>query len=327
MADEFPLREHLDKLVEDLHQLVPDALEQFDEESIHKARVTTRRLKAAVELLDSVLDSDHAKPFAKVGRKLRRRLGPMRDMDVMIGHLDDIPQASKFAPAVDYLKQQLQIKREKARSESTQKMSPIKVVGRLASWSALRRDVTEAGDRTESLIEQSVHRQVREFQAQSQGLGHGTDPHALRIAGKSLRYTLELAKASGHQLPSDVLKTFKRMQDMLGTWHDFVVLASRAMKVSVKNDLPLHDPALQRQVLELTDYCMRRAQRQLDLFQQTWAKKGPDLTQAIESVFAKMPVPIEQKKDPDPSGSDELPAAEPPVQPLPDVSTTPPTAA
>src|SRR5512144_2927868 len=103
----FPLCQHLDSLVDDLRRMIPEALEEFEVEAIHKARVTTRRLKAALDLLESALDADHSKPFARLGRKLRRRLGPMRDVDVMLEHLDEIKPTSPLAAAVDWLRQRL----------------------------------------------------------------------------------------------------------------------------------------------------------------------------------------------------------------------------
>ena len=52
--------------------------------------MATRRLKAALDLLKPVLSDEHLKPFSKVLKKFRRRLGPMRDLDVMIEHLGEI---------------------------------------------------------------------------------------------------------------------------------------------------------------------------------------------------------------------------------------------
>src|SRR6185312_16160926 len=77
----FPLLAYLDELVEDLHKNVNKALRAFDADAIHDARVATRRLKAAMGLLESVISSEHRKPFGKVLKKLRRRLGPLRDLD------------------------------------------------------------------------------------------------------------------------------------------------------------------------------------------------------------------------------------------------------
>src|SRR5207249_3352290 len=65
---EFPLLEYMDSLVEDVRGHVPDALKKWDADAIHDARVGTRRLKAAVDLMEPVLSKEHRKPFAKVLR-------------------------------------------------------------------------------------------------------------------------------------------------------------------------------------------------------------------------------------------------------------------
>jgi len=47
------------------------------------------------------------------------------------------------------------------------------------------------------------------------------DPHELRIAGKQLRYTVEMMQKSGHRPGTAFVRTVKRMQEELGLWHVF----------------------------------------------------------------------------------------------------------
>jgi CHAD domain-containing protein len=285
---------HLDALVDELRRHVPPALQQFETDAVHKARVATRRLKAAVDLLSSCLDKDHARPFAKLGRKLRRQLGPLRDADVMIGHLDEIRKATKAASGAAWLRQRLVREREAARAGSAGKLSASDVLSRLGAWWALREDVIECHAAIPSLLGESLHLQLDRFNEQADRLinktegGDGSaagDPHELRIAGKALRYTLELAQAQGHEMPKALLKTFKRMQDCLGTWHDWVVLAERAMQASIDENLPLHDASTQRQVLALIDFGITKAQRELDRFAKLWQEQGPQITRTVREAF------------------------------------------
>ena len=44
--------------------------------------------------------------------------------------------------------------------------------------------------------------------------------HALRIAGKRLRYRTELLKELGHASVKRRIKALKLLQDELGNWHD-----------------------------------------------------------------------------------------------------------
>src|SRR5437763_11826824 len=64
-----------------------DILKQEDIEAVHKMRVASRRLRAALDAFESCADP---KPFKKVNRsvkKLADRLGTVRDTDVMISGL------------------------------------------------------------------------------------------------------------------------------------------------------------------------------------------------------------------------------------------------
>jgi CHAD domain-containing protein len=338
--DAYPLCQHLDELVDELRQRIPDALQEYDEGAVHKARVATRRLKASLELLKSVLDQDRARPFAKFGKKLRRRLGPLRDTDVMIGHLDEIKPESKLAEPSAWLNERLKKGREQARAKSSSKASAGDVLSRLGTWWAIRQDIVDANPAVTSLLSETLHTQLERFIEHANHLhrqpvpfpglslsksGPGTDvtqghadPHQLRIAGKSLRYTLELAEAEGHKLPKIVLRTFKNLQEHLGTWHDFVVMSERAMQACLEEELPLHDPAMQKQVLKLMDYALTRAQRELDRFSEQWAKHGQEISRTIRELFPLTHPATLPKTDHGPADSPP-----PPVQEAPSIIVPP----
>ena len=60
-ADEPPLLAHLDRLIGELHTQAPKALNDWDEEGIHRARVATRRLSAALDLVKPVVGKKRRK--------------------------------------------------------------------------------------------------------------------------------------------------------------------------------------------------------------------------------------------------------------------------
>ncbi|MFW6413197.1 MAG: CHAD domain-containing protein, partial [Oceanicaulis sp.] len=106
-----------------------------------------------------------------------------------------------------------------------------------------------------------VHQQLHEFASMADEAAGVTEPqpdaprldvHELRIAGKALRYTLEIADSAGVQLPKVVARQFKAMQDDLGLWHDFVILADRAVREAIEAELVLHDSQLARNVLDMS---------------------------------------------------------------------------
>jgi len=291
---------HIDALVEHLRLLVPQAIRDGQVESIHQARVTTRRLKAAMDLLGPVLDAEHVKHhrrrFEKTLRKLRRRLGPLRDLDVMGGHLKELPKTAPRRDAIEWLQGRLQSARESSAHEALDDAPPTTVLSKLGAWWGLRDDIVEACEAADELLAQSVHEQLDDFAsesarlvspaASSDGNGHPVDPHAIRIAGKSLRYTLEMAIAAGHAIPSDVMKSFKKMQEALGLWHDYVVLTERMLAMSSEAQLAHHDIPMQQNILGLSQLTLRRAEQHLNRFAELWKARGETMSASIRSIFA-----------------------------------------
>jgi CHAD domain-containing protein len=319
-AAEAPLLLHIDRLMEQLHAQVSKALDAGEVEGIHQARVATRRLKAALDLAEPVVGKKRRKPLARVLRKLRRRLGPLRDTDVMLEHLQEL--AAKHEPAARWLADHLSSRREALRGESEKKGSSADVLAALGAWYPVREQIRAGADALPGLLVESLHLQLDAFVEQADRLTAGVaaqDPHQLRIAGKALRYTLEMAVAQGHDLHGSVLKTFKRMQETLGAWHDFVVLTDQAMRSSLDELLGHHDPALQEKVLDLARVTLRRSARELEQFGGLWTAKGADLTASIRTTFPLSPpaAVTEPKTDPGPgdSAAPEAPAAAPPVDP------------
>ncbi|CAN5552365.1 hypothetical protein BH10PLA1_BH10PLA1_07140 [soil metagenome] len=329
MSPELPpsLATYIDDRVNDLRVLIPKALYDFDSEAIHKARIATRRLTAAVRLLHPVLTDSHRKPFERALKKIRQRLGPLRDMDVVLKHLRELPEFAVHPSAVSWLSGRLINRRDEKRDKLGGKSSANKLLGRLGKWWALHAEVDEASKATDSLLAESVHLQLDAFAEQADALatqslaetGQSADPHTLRIAGKKLRYTLELSVDQGSELPKAVIKTFKQMQDELGHWHDMVVLSEAIVDVTIDRQLPHHDANLAGQIFDMARHAMLRSERAIANFASQWASAGPELVITIRRSFRlTKPIeytaveaapseaaPTESKTDPDPSLTDE----------------------
>jgi len=329
--DEFGLLSHLDELMDELHDNVPKAIREFDVDGIHDARVATRRLKAALGLLKGILSDDHRTGFDKVLRKIRRRLGPLRDMDVMIEHLEKLESHPTQGAAATWLKTHLHQQRDDERAESKEKAGSADLLSKLGAWWHVREEIVDARESVDSRLAQSLHLQLDAFVERAEGIvrqlsreapaKERQDPHELRIAGKLLRYTLELAQSEGHDLPAAVLREFKRMQELLGNWHDDVVLIQCAMQMSLDDQLSYHDLEMQERILDLSRFFLRRASKELSNFSSHWKKRGADVTRTIRERFPlTTPVQVnELKTGPDPAGSNGTPA---PATSAPDVAST-----
>jgi CHAD domain-containing protein len=155
----------------------------------------------------------------------------------------------------------------------------------------VRHEIIDGHEAIETLIAQSVHSQIDAF-AQHAAEKVAGDPHALRIAGKSLRYTLEMAKHHGYTLPKGATGIFKRMQDSLGIWHDYVVLTERMLCETVECDLALHQPKLQSEILGLAQWTLHRAQSHLKKMEDLWNSRGEQLRGQLREAFP-LTTPVE----------------------------------
>jgi CHAD domain-containing protein len=291
---DFPLLDRLDELMSKLGPLAKAALDDFDPEAIHQARVATRRLSAAARLMEPVLSRRHRKPWVSGLKKLRRRLGPLRDADVLISRLESPAKGGKSTPAADWLRAYLEQKRQAVREEVRQKDAGSRSLRRLADWPAVRAEVAEAREAVDTLLAESLHLQVDAFAEQADQLASADEksptddrpnPHDLRIAGKALRYTLEMAELEGHSPGVVVLRQFKRMQQLLGDWHDQVVLGDEALRAVAEAELLHFDAGLAQSVIELARQAAKRSAVELSAFARLWRQQGGTIVQRIREAF------------------------------------------
>lgn len=307
---DFPLLDHVDKQMAKLQENVTGALQKFDEEAIHDARVATRRIKAALDLMGPVLSKRHRKPIDRGLKKIRRRLGPLRDADVMLSHLRTLENDRRLATSAHWLGQRLEATRKRLHQEATEEgPSADKSLRRIESWPLVRLEIAEARDGVDHLLAESLHAQVAAFAEQANRLSAQMrtqktqtaaattedgpaespatrqNPHDVRIAGKALRYTLEMADAEGHSPGHRLMTSFKRMQELLGTWHDHVVLADTALSEVVAAELTHHNPELSDRVIDLARHATKRASQELSTFCRLWDGKGQEILNKICSMF------------------------------------------
>ena len=328
-----PLVGYLDGLVERLLSQSAEVLATEPIDAVHQARVATRRLKAALDLVEPLVSNRSRRAMIRVLRRVRRRLGPVRDIDVMIGHLDELsprpsdPSGETRPPSAGaWLTEELEHDRLDAMDDARADRTIARLPQKLRRWTKLRGQVAEHAAALDALIRESLARQSADFATAAGELAGGdatdirgaesVDPHVVRIAGKALRYTVEMAQAHGHPLPDHIAKSFKKMQDALGLWHDHVVLTERAMQVSAECMLAHHNLSLQRDVLELALQSLAEAGAQLEKFKSLWRENGEGLLEAIRAAYpAEHVASVDasgSRTDHDPSGSPAPPATDGP---------------
>jgi CHAD domain-containing protein len=223
------LKKRVDQFTRVLH-----AVEKGDVRALHQARVTSRRLRELVPMLQ--LDRHTAR---KLGRRLRTvttRLGTVRELDVLLLLIDELHVSGR--PGSRSLGR-VGVGVSKQRDEARKHLSahlPVSEMGRLAR--KLDRIADELRD-VEASSSKSAARSWRwaidaRVAGRASRLLSAIDDagalylperlHAVRIALKKLRYGAELATEAGGTAPGPDLRLLKRGQDLLGRMHDLQAL-------------------------------------------------------------------------------------------------------
>jgi CHAD domain-containing protein len=223
------LKKRVDQFTRVLH-----AVEEGDVRALHQARVASRRLRELVPLLQL----EHG-TTRKLGRRLRKvtgRLGTVRELDVLLLLIDELHVSGRRGSGgLGRVGVRVSKNRDRARKRLLTRF-PIAEMARLAR--KLDRIVTAlqeaegASSKTTVrswrwAIDARVAKRAARLATAMNDAGALYLPerlHAVRIAGKRLRYALELStEASGSRGGVD-LRVLKRSQDLLGRMHDVQML-------------------------------------------------------------------------------------------------------
>ncbi|MCE5301685.1 MAG: CHAD domain-containing protein [Planctomycetaceae bacterium] len=203
-----------------------------DLEFIHRARVATRRLRAALRLFHDGFPRRKVRRWQKTLRRMTARLGRARDCDVQIeflcGALSSLVDKECF-PAVSRILVRLERQRERLQRPVVRAVNRIESSGVLQSMRRATKRIlrtTPTNNTTVDAMAQPRRRILRQLDAM---LGHRhclADPndraghHALRIAMKRLRYTLEIVRPLYCGQLDEAFDGAKQLQTLLGEVHD-----------------------------------------------------------------------------------------------------------
>jgi CHAD domain-containing protein len=222
-------------------------VEQFDGlraaediEFVHRARVATRRLRAALGMFGECFPSEQLRQWRKAIRRTTAKLGDARDRDVQIEFLCGILSALNAKdcfPGICRVLVQLERDRERLQRKV------VKAVDRLEAKGVLRQVrqvsktlVPETADSAANVQTPDAYAQTRrhiveqldELFSHQDSLANLDDcerHHAMRIAAKRLRYTLEIARPVYRGRLDEAIEATKRVQSLLGDVHDCDVWA------------------------------------------------------------------------------------------------------
>jgi len=199
-----------------------------DVEYIHQLRVGTRRAGAALRIFRSCLpDKVHNKARKRL-KELRRAAGEARDWDVFLIALSErgSQAAARQRPGIDFLMGYAAAQRKAAQThlEETGPDYPI-VLERLFADTVGAVDAPGHGSHGRTLADLArpmLSGLLRELDdAARQDLGDYHHLHRVRIAGKRLRYAMELfADCFASAFREEIYPAVEAMQEILGNAND-----------------------------------------------------------------------------------------------------------
>lgn len=211
-----------------------DGIRRADDiEDVHQARVASRRLRAAIALFRGCFGRRQMKRWGKHIERVTNQLGAARDKDVHAEYLCEIMTQAP-APAYPGLARLLvHVDKQRARLQQRvlRAVDRLERSGVLAQMRRAAKRILSKGkvdDRGPELvvygeIRRHLLQQLEELRAYEDGLQHPEDQerhHAMRIAAKSLRYTVEIAAPIYGSRLDETIRAVKELQTLLGQIHD-----------------------------------------------------------------------------------------------------------
>jgi len=238
IAPETPLADALAKILE--HRLerlvhhIPGAVERQhdDPEHLHQLRVWSRRLTAALEIVDASFPDIGLRKVFRWLRKIRQICGQSRDLDVRLEFLAKLRRQQPGDAGLEMVEQFTRNARINCQPRLGKQLPVLeaKIHDRVSLILASLTDEPPVNDET---FAQTAHELLREqatrmwkvaapwLHALNPGEASTTDLHALRITAKQFRYAAELfAPVLPESFRLDLYPQLQELQGMLGDIQD-----------------------------------------------------------------------------------------------------------
>jgi CHAD domain-containing protein len=255
------------KRLEKFAALMPRVIVTDDAETIHDVRVWSRRLQQILSILEPQSGKKKPRKLVRSLRSIRKILGRPRNIDVMTQLVQERIDAAGnpvVRDAWDQLRAHLLNRRARAIERSREKLRDFDLVNFADRARAL---IDGIGEALEAGLTKSVSNALTEWRAAiaTAKAEPGTEEvHALRIAGKRLRYRVELLAELGDGPAKSWVKSLRKLQDQLGSWHDRQVLLATCAKFLSQKDFLATHPGLARVLLVEMEREQRRANATVD---------------------------------------------------------------
>jgi len=230
-------REVLQARLETVWHWLPLAAErsEADVEYVHRLRVSTRRAVEAVRVFRKMLRPSHRREVKERLRQIRRTANDARDLDVLAERLahstagNGLRGVTAFLERISLWRKEAQrpivavyreLLEERSDYLTNQLLEEIRFSGK-----RLRKREPTFGEKAPKFLK----RVSKKFNEAARGDFSNIEAlHAFRLAGKRLRYTMEiLAGAFDPAFRSDLYPKVEQLQDYLGKVNDHATAQTR----------------------------------------------------------------------------------------------------
>jgi len=220
------LQDHSLPLLRKLSRLLHDVPQRPTPEPVHRLRTTIRRIEA---VLDALPEENNDK-LRKQLRDLRRVAGSVRDVDIQQSLLKGV-RAEGHAEQKQTVANKLAARRRKREKRLLSLLDPESVQAARKRLRRLRAELVAGGERVQTpALQDPVRTALEQFAQLSADIDSLTPEslHAFRTQSKRIRYLAEMGR--GQPDGELVMRELKRLQDAVGTWHDWSELLRLAEK-------------------------------------------------------------------------------------------------
>jgi CHAD domain-containing protein len=219
--------DRIQKPVRKLRKLLKGFPKQPAPDQIHDFRTRARRLEATLEALGLGSRGNERRMLRKL-KRLRRRAGKVRDMDVLIGHVSGLHVDGERDCEVQLL--------ERLGAERSRQGKKMWALVRTCG-AAVRRRLKRSAAHLDQVLRKQEDRGPAEAMATALQLSAqlGTPQHLdrknlhpYRLKVKELRYVLEMVGRADQQ---QFVNSLGAVKDAIGEWHDWEELIAIANQV------------------------------------------------------------------------------------------------
>ena len=267
-----------------------------DIESIHQARIATRRLREVLPLMTD------AEQVTTTIRTAGQQFGLVRELDVMSRLLESLSDRVPTVAAIELhtLRQTVRKRRDDARRAMVKALEKLDLPSLrdafVTNGSWLRRNTVGTAIRLRppswvgSIWMRIIDRKDQAVRAieRAPAVYLPNRTHQARIGVKKLRYAVEVAADTGVWNPPRVLKDLRRLQGVLGEEHDLQVLMDLVNERPAENGAAADDSVIS--ILLMAD--IRRLHAEYARQRQRVFKIADVCTHAAGHSRRRIPVPL-----------------------------------